>query len=75
MVYNFTDTIKKGGHLTMNGKKILLSAVCAFVAVAAAITAIIVFRNEIIEFFVEVKEKIDAKRFHRNGEYADFADI
>jgi len=59
----------------MNGKKILLSAICAFVAVAAAVTAIFVFRNEIIEFFVEIKEKIDAKRFRINGEYADYADL
>ena len=59
----------------MNGKKVLLTAICAFVAIAAAITAIIIFKSEIIEFFVEVKDKIDAKRFHRNGEYADFADM
>ena len=59
----------------MDGKKLLLTAVCAFVAVAAAITAILVFRNEIVEFFVDVKDKIDIKRFRRNGEYADYADM
>jgi len=59
----------------MNGKKLLLCAVCAFVTVAAAITAIIVFRNEIAELFVDVKDKIDVKRFRRNGEYADYADM
>jgi len=59
----------------MDGKKLLLTAVCAFVAVAAAITAILIFRNEIAEFFVDVKDKIDIRRFRRNGEYADYADM
>ena len=59
----------------MDGKKLLLCAVCAFITVAAAITAIIIFRNEIIEFFAEVKDKVDIKRFRRNGEYADYADM
>ena len=59
----------------MDGKKLLLTAVCAFVAVATAVAAIIVFRNEIAEFFVDVKDRIDIKRFRRNGEYADYADM
>ena len=59
----------------MDGKKLLLCAMCAFVTVVAAITAIIIFRNEIAEFFVDVKDRIDIKRFRRNGEYADYADM
>ena len=59
----------------MDGKKLLLCAMCAFVTVVAAITAIIIFRNEIAEFFVDIKDKIDIKRFSRNGEYADYADM
>ena len=59
----------------MKGQKLLLCAICAFVTVAAAVTAIIIFRNEIAYFFVDIKDKIDDKRFRRNGEYADYADI
>ena len=59
----------------MKCNKLLLCAVCAFVTVIAAITAIVIFRNEIAEFFVDVKERIDLNRFRRNGEYADYADM
>ena len=59
----------------MKGNKLLLCAICAFVTVVAAITAFFIFRNEIAEFFVDIKEKIDFKRFKRNGEYADYADM
>ena len=59
----------------MKGNKLILCAVCAFVTVVAAVTAVVLFRNEIAEFFVDVKEKIDFKRFRRNGEYADYADM
>ena len=65
----------KGGYASMKGNKLMLCAICAFVTVIAAITAVIVFRNEIAEFFVDVKEKIDINRFRRNGEYADYADV
>ena len=59
----------------MKAHKLLLCAVCAFVTVAAAVTAIIIFRNEIADFFVEVKERIDLSKFRHNGEYADYADM
>ena len=59
----------------MKGNKLLLCAVCAFVTVVAAVTAVVIFRNEIAEFFAEIKDKIDIKRFRRNGEYADYADM
>ena len=59
----------------MKSTKLLLCAVCAFVTVIAAITAVIIFRNEIAEFFVDVKDRIDINRFRRNGEYADYADM
>ena len=59
----------------MNGNKLILCAICAFVTVVAAITAIVIFRNEIAEFFADVKDKVDIKRFRRNGEYADYADM
>ena len=59
----------------MKGNKLLLCAICAFITVAAAITAIIVFRNEIADLFVEIKDKVDIKKIRRNGEYADYADM
>ena len=59
----------------MKGTKLLLCAICAFVTIAAAVTAVIVFRNEIAYFFTDIKEKIDDKRYRRNGEYADYADM
>ena len=59
----------------MKETKIILYAFCAFVAVVAAVTAIVLFRNEIAYFLSDMKDKIDEKRFRRNGEYDDFADI
>jgi len=59
----------------VKGNKLLLCAICAFITVAAAITAIIVFRNEIADLFVEIKDKVDIKKIRRNGEYADYADM
>ena len=60
----------------MKGYKLVLCAVCAFITVLAAITAILIFKNEIIDFFVDVKEKVGSKILRRNGgEYADYADV
>ena len=59
----------------MKCNKLMLCAICAFVTVVAAVTAIIIFRNEIAEFFVDVKDRIDINRFRRNGEFADYADM
>jgi len=58
----------------MKGKKLLLCAICVVVTVAAAVMAIIIFRNEIACFFVDMKEKLDEKKYRSNGEYADYAD-
>ena len=59
----------------MKGNKLLVCVVCTIVAVAAAVTAIVIFRREIAEFFADVKDKVDIKKFRRNGEYADYDDI
>ena len=64
--------IKKGGYSSMKGYKIFLCALCAVVMIVAVITAITIFRNEIKDFFVEIKDKIDIRR---NGEFADYADM
>jgi hypothetical protein len=58
----------------MKKHKLLLCAACAFVTVVAAVTAFVIFRNEITEFFVDVKEKIDIKRY-RNSDYSDYAEM
>ena len=59
----------------MKGNKILIYAICGFVAVAAAVTAVYIFRNEIADFFVDIKARIDEKRLARDGEFADFEDV
>jgi undecaprenyl pyrophosphate phosphatase UppP len=58
----------------MRGIKLILCIICAILTVAAIITVIIVFRNEIVRFFVDLKDKLDEKRFRRNGEYEDYVD-
>ena len=55
----------------MKDNKILIYAICGFVAVAAAVTAVYLFRNEIADFFVDIKARIDEKRLSAGGEYAD----
>ena len=59
----------------MKGYKILFYAICAFTAIAAAIAAIYVFRNEIADFFVDIKSRIDEKRLEDEGEFSDYADV
>ncbi len=57
--------------------KLIFIAVAALVAVAAAITAIVYFKDEILELLADVKNKVDQKKsmlFHSN-EYTDYADI
>ena len=75
-MYNDThrQTIREGVDY-MRCTKLLLCAICAFITIVAAITAIVIFRNEIAFFFVDLKDKFDEKRLRRNGEYADYADM
>jgi hypothetical protein len=57
--------------------KLVFFVVAAFVALAAAVTAIVIFRDEIAELFAEIKNKFESKRaviFH-NDEFTDYADI
>ena len=58
----------------MKSTKLILGIVCAFVTVAAAVAAIIIFRDQIAFFIADIKDKIDEKRYRRNGEYADYVD-
>ena len=55
----------------MKGNKLAFAAIAAFVFIAAAVVAIYIFRNEIADFFVDIKARIDEKILHRNGEYVE----
>ena len=55
----------------MKGSKLIVSAIAAFVFIAAAVVAIYIFRNEIADFFVDIKARIDEKIINRNGEYVE----
>jgi len=59
----------------MKGTKLILYAVCAFVTVVAAVTAIVMFRNEIADFFADLLGKFEDKKLRKNGEFADYADL
>ena len=67
----------------MKGHKLLFFAIASFIAVAVAATAIVMFRDEIVECFVSMQQKLEAKRksvFKRGccgsgDEYTDYADV
>ena len=56
----------------MKSNKLVFAAIAAVVFIAAAVTAIYIFRNEIADFFVDIKARIDEKLLSRdNGEYVE----
>ena len=62
----------------MKGHKLIICAIGAAIAIVAAVTAIVIFRNEITEFFMDMRERVEKvshKVLRRNGEYADYADV
>ena len=59
----------------MKNTRLVVCIVCTIVAIAAAVTALVIFRNEIIYFFSDLKDKLDEKKLHLNGEYEDYADV
>ena len=59
----------------MKVAKLVVCVVCALVAIGAAIAAIIIFKDQIAYFLADIKDKIDEKKYRRNGEYADYADL
>jgi len=60
------------GVVDMKGNKLLFAAIAAFVFIAAAVAAIYFFRNEIADFFVDIKSRIDEKLLQVNsGEYVE----
>lgn len=57
--------------------KLIFITVATILAVAAAITAIVYFKDEILELIADLRKKFDQKKsmlFHSN-EYTDYADI
>lgn len=54
----------------MKGNRLIFTAIAAVVFVGAAAAAIYVFRNEIADFFVDIKSRIDEKLLAR-GEYVE----
>ena len=63
----------KKGVVDMKGNKLIFAAIAAFVFIAAAVTAIYIFRNEIADFFVDIKARIDEKmmQVQGNAEYVE----
>jgi len=55
----------------MKTNKVLFAAIGAFVFIAAAVAAIYVFRNEIADFFVDIKARIDEKLLKESDEFVD----
>lgn len=57
--------------------KLVIIAVATIVAVAAAITAIVYFKDEILELLADLRKKIEQKKsmLFRCNEYTDYADI
>ena len=57
--------------------RLIIVAITTLVAIATAVTAVIYFKDEIIDFLDDVKAKLDKKKtliFH-NDEFTDYADI
>ena len=55
----------------MKSNKLIFAAIGAFVFIAAAVTAIYIFRNEIADFFVDIKARIDEKLLGDKNEYVE----
>ena len=55
----------------MKGNKLIFAAIAAFVFIAAAVAAIYIFRNEIADFFVDIKARIDEKLMKGHAEYIE----
>jgi len=55
----------------MKNNKLIFAAIAAFVFIAAAVVAVYIFRNEIADFFVDIKARIDEKLMAGNSEYEE----
>lgn len=61
----------------MKNFKWIFWVVAAVLALSAAVAAIVVFRNEIVDLCVDIKDKVQKKKaaLFTHEEYADFADV
>ena len=55
----------------MRENRTLLTLICVGVAIAAVATAAFVFRNQIQDFVMEVKDRIEEKRCYRDKDFSD----
>jgi len=55
----------------MKSNKAMYAAIGAVVFIAAAVAAIYIFRNEIADFFVDIKARIDEKLLKNTEEFED----
>ena len=55
----------------MKSNKIVIAAIAAVVFIAAAVVTVYIFRNEIADFFVDIKARIDEKLLSGNSEYVE----
>jgi len=76
LVYNVEIKLREEELSKMKCCRNVFYVICALTAIIAAIAAIVIFKNEIVYLLAELKTKIEEhKLFHRNGEYADYADV
>ena len=60
----------------MKATKVIVSFISIFVFAAAAVTAIVLFRDQIKDFFCETAAKLNSgKKNFTSEEFEDFADI
>jgi len=59
------------GVVMMKSNKFIFAAIAAVVFIAAAVAAIYIFRNEIADFFVDIKARIDEKLLGAGDEYVE----
>jgi len=61
----------KEGEVGMKNNRLVFAAIAAFVFIAGAVVAVYIFRNEIADFFVGIKARIDEKLMSGNSEYGE----
>ena len=61
----------------MKNKKAVIGIIIAVMAVAAAVTLAIIYKNELMEIIAVVKEKIEEKKrvYFARDEFEDYADV
>ncbi len=61
----------------MKKTRSVIAIIVAVILVAAAVAALIIFREEIADFFTDVRERLSAKKeeFLAKDEFDDYADV